>query len=95
MIVKARGRNIGRIEGVTFTKHTNAEKHMLKKPPAWCIDAEAFDNEILIRCEDMVIYDDNSQKKYRCTVDTFLSHMGTMDRGHGTQYFLELKHWEV
>ncbi|MDP2719570.1 MAG: hypothetical protein Q8P44_07060 [Dehalococcoidia bacterium] len=84
---------IGHIDGKKFEKVVQGSKHMLKKPPAWCIDADAFDNEILPTCTEIIVRDTESGVEYYSTMFNFEQYKGTIDRGFGRQYFLTLNHW--
>jgi hypothetical protein len=89
------GRVIGWLEGETFTKPVCGSKHRLRQPPAWAIDAEAFDQQVKSQAKEIVIWDRESDTKYRASIEDFDQHKGEFDRGSGRQYFLVLPRWEV
>ncbi len=55
--VKVGNKIIGYLEGDKFIKPVIGSKHKLKYPPAWAIDAYAFDNEIEPNAIEIVIQD--------------------------------------
>jgi hypothetical protein len=89
------GRVIGWLEGDTFIKPVSGSKHRLRKPPAWAIDAEAFDQQVKTQAKEVVIWDRESDTKYRASIEDFDQHKGEFDRGFFRQYFLALPRWEV
>lgn len=94
--VKAQGKVIGYFQqDHTFTKPVIGSKHQLRRPPAWAIDADAFDREIKPNAKEFVIIDKEAGLEYHCTMQVFDRLKGELDRGFGRQYFLTLKHWEV
>ena len=94
-IVKVGEKIIGRLEDGIFYKHVRGSCHMLLKPRAWAIDAEAFDNEIKPNVTELVAIDKETGIEYHCPVEKFDRHKGELDRGFGRQYFLTLNHWEA
>lgn len=89
------GRIIGRIEGQTFVKPVCGSRHQLKSPPAWAVDAEAFDQHVKPRCSLLRVEDRETNTVYETPVAYFDQHKGEFDRGFGRQYFLVLSKWEV
>jgi len=89
------GRVIGWLEGKTFTKPVCGSKHRLRQPPAWAIDADAFDQQVKPQAKEIVIWDGESDTKYRASIENFDQHKGEFDRGFGRQYFLVLPRWDV
>jgi hypothetical protein len=89
------GRVIGWLEGDTFIKPVCGSKHKLGQPPAWAIDAEEFDQQVKSQAREIVIWDRESDTKYRASIENFDQHKGEFDRGFGRQYFLVLPRWDV
>lgn len=89
------GKVIGRLEGDTFIKPVVGSKHRLRTPPAWAIDATAFDEQIKPSAKKIVVLDKETGMKYHASVQTFDKLKGELDRGFGKQYFLLLNHWQV
>ena len=89
----AEGRFIGRIEGDTFIKEIYA-RHMLKKPPAICIDADPFDKLIRPICRAILVRDRESHVEYYTPMINFVTYKGEIERGHGRQYFMILERWQ-
>jgi hypothetical protein len=89
------GRIIGYLEGDIFKKPVSASKHKLRKPPAWAIDAEAFDWQIKGAATVFRVEDKETGKVYEVSVAYFDQHKGEFDRGFGRQYFLPLARWKT
>ena len=92
--IKVGNKTIGNLEDNKFIKTVVGSKHQLKSPPAWAIDAQAFDNEVRSNVTEIVIKDKESGLEYHSSVEHFDKHKGTLDRGFGKQYFLTLNYWE-
>jgi len=93
--VRAHGKIIGYLQDHTFIKPVIGSKHMLRRPPAWAIDAEAFDEEIKPNITEFVVIDKGTGIEYHASVETFDRLKRELDRGFGRQYFLTLNHWQV
>jgi hypothetical protein len=89
------GKVIGRLEEGTFIKPVVGSKHRLRTPPAWAIDAEAFDQQVKPDAKAIIVLDKETGMKYQVTVETFDRLKGELDRGWGRQYFLMLRYWQV
>jgi hypothetical protein len=89
------GKVLGRFQENKFIKEVCGSKHRLRYPPAWAIDAEAFDREVKPNAAEIIVIDKETGTKYHAQVDTFDRLKGELDRGWGRQYFLTLNHWEV
>tara|TARA_Y100000310_G_scaffold58000_1_gene53148 strand:- start:1584 stop:1871 length:288 start_codon:yes stop_codon:yes gene_type:complete len=83
---------IGRIEGDTFYKPVRASLHKLRSPEAWAIDASVFARHIK-DLSSIVIEDKETGNTYQADVALFNEKKGTIDRGHGRQYFLTMNYW--
>jgi len=92
--VKVGNKTIGYLTGNRFIKPVVGSRHKLKYPPAWAIDAEAFDNEVKPNATEIVIQDRETGIDYHAPVSTFDRLKGELNRGWGRQYFLTLNHWE-
>ena len=102
------GRVVAQLNGGVLTKSgVTEEKHMLKKPPAWCFDVSMFRNLVLdIKEVKPSPYQDNyvyritvqasdTGKEYFVDSATFLEKCRIMDRGHNRQYMLPLQYWNI
>ncbi len=94
-VVKLGDTVIGWIADRVFHKSVVGSKHRLRQPPAWAIQADAFDEQVKPFATCIVIWDKEIDTRYRISVEHFDRHKGTLDRGFGVQYFLPLSHWEV
>ena len=68
-------------------------KHMLRTPPAWCIDKDIADlldergvSEICLLTDEGV---------YSTDLGDFFARAFSIDHGHNPQWGLELKHWRL
>ncbi|MHA1940058.1 MAG: hypothetical protein ACW97O_17830 [Candidatus Thorarchaeota archaeon] len=94
-LVYVNGKIVGTIENNTFTKQVTGSKHQLRRPPAWSIDAQAFDEQIKPQADEIVIFDKESGIKYHTPVETFDQFKRELDRGFGRQYYLTLDRWSI
>ena len=92
--VKVQGKVIGYLKGHVFFKSVMGSKHRLRRPPAWALDAETFDEEIKPNATEFIVIDKETGLEYHCLVGNFDRLKGELDRGFGRQYFLTLGHWE-
>jgi hypothetical protein len=86
---------IGYIQNSQFIKSVDGSKHMLRCPPAWAIDAEAFDNEIKSHVSEIIIQDRETGNRYITSVLNFDKRKKAIERGFGKQYYLPLSDWKV
>lgn len=93
--IRVGDRVIGHLEGDKFTKLVAGSRHKLRCPPAWAIDADAFDSEIKPNVTEIVVIDKETGLEYHCSVETFDRLKGELDRRFGRQYFVTLNHWEI
>ena len=94
--IKAQGKIIGYLKDHTFIKRVQGSKHMLRKPPGWCISKQAFCEEILPNTENIIIEDVESGRIYECPTKLFAEHAFEIQRGNfEPQLALTLNHWEV
>jgi hypothetical protein len=89
------GRIIGHLEEHVFHKSVSGSKHKLRRPPAWAIDAGAFDEVIRPIAKVFRIEDKETGTVYEVSVAYFDQHKGEFDRGFGRQYFLPLARWNT
>jgi hypothetical protein len=95
-VKSADGKFAGFIQGNIYIKSVDARKHQLLKPPAWCIDKDAFDKLIRPAGVKLIRYIDIKAKKtYEVSIGAFIKNKGEVDWQYGRQYFLILKHWRV
>ena len=95
IIIKVGDKVVGCLGDNRFTKLVVGSKHMLRRPPAWAVDAEAFDAEVKPNATELVVIDKETGIQYHCPVGKFDRLKGELDRGFGRQYFLTLNHWEI
>ena len=94
--IKAQGKIIGYLQDHSFVKRVQGSKHMLRKPPGWCISKEAFCEEILPNTNKIIVEDMESGVTYECLTEVFAEHAFEIQRGNfEPQLALVLKFWEV
>lgn len=91
--IRVKNKTIGFLEHGCFLKPVIGSKHMLREPPAWAIDADAFDNWVKPNAKEIIVTDTEAEIRYRVSVETFDRLKVELDRGHGRQYFLTLNYW--
>jgi len=93
--VKVQGKTIGYLRDSTFFKPVSGSRHRLRCPPAWAIDAEAFDTQVKPNATEFVVLDRESGLEYHCSIETFDRLKRVLDRGFGRQYYCVLTKFEV
>ncbi|MFC1967851.1 hypothetical protein ACFLVX_00460, partial [Chloroflexota bacterium] len=93
--VKVDGKIIGTLDGNKFIKTVVGSRHRLRRPPAWALDAGAFDQEVRPNATEVIVIDKETGVEYHASVETFDQLKGELDRGFGRQYFLTLNHWQT
>ena len=91
--VRVKGRTIGFLENGCFLKPVVGSKHMLREPPAWAIDADAFDEGVKPNAKQIIVTDAEAKIRYRVSVETFDQLKQQLDRGFGRQYYLTRNYW--
>ena len=103
------GRVVAQLKGGVLTKSgVSEEKHMLKKPPAWCFDVSMFRNLSLVEWKvshleyqgthyvyRIIVKTSDTKKEYSVDSATFLDKHQVIDRGHNKQYMLPLQYWNI
>ena len=89
------GRPVGRVCGDTFYKTVRGSVHMLRKPLAWAMDAQALLDAERSGARLVEIHDSETGNTYRASVETIRAHGFVFDRGHGRQVALVLDRWAV
>jgi hypothetical protein len=93
--IKAQGKIIGYLQDHTFVKRVQGSKHMLRKPPAWCISKKAFCEEVLPNTAKIIIEDVESGVTYECPTEVFADRAFEIQRGNfEPQLALTLSYWE-
>ena len=94
--IKAQGKIIGYLQDHTFVKRVRGSKHMLRKPPGWCISKQAFIEEVMPHAEKIIVEDVEGGRIYECRTEVFTEHGFEIQRGNfEPQLALVLKFWEV
>ena len=95
-IYRADGRAVvGRVEGDTFHKTARSTVHMLRQPRAWACDVDALDQARAAGATRVVIFDQDTGRRYAADLADFYRRGLRVDRGHGAQLALPLACWDV
>ncbi len=94
-LIFAKGRVIGYVEKGTFHKTVHSTRHFLRVPPAICLDSDSLRQAIDYEAVEIEIFDRDTRKVYRSTVDNFLKHSFQLNRGAGDQLAMILNRWNT
>jgi hypothetical protein len=94
-VYRADGAIIGKIAGQTLRKRASASRHQLRKPPAWCWDADALTTAQASGVTWCEIEDTGTGTVYRARLADFVDYGFDVNRGHGHQRGLTLKYWTI
>jgi len=89
------GKPVATLCGRTLQKRVRGSVHMLRRPPAWCIDEVIFEQARQDGAQMVEVTDIETRRIYRAAVDAFALHGFKFNRGHGDQIGLALSHWQV
>lgn len=87
------GHIVGTLRGNTFYKSVHGSRHMLQKPPAWCMDKEALLRAQQAGAAFVQIVDNETGTVYRAPVSHILEAGFDLNRGYGSQIALRLAGW--
>ena len=77
---------------LVYMRHNiKTAKHMLRKPPAWCIDKDIADLLDERGVSEICLLTDKGV--YSTDLGDFFGRAFSIDHGHNPQWALELKHW--
>lgn len=94
-LITIRGEGVvGEIRDGVFHKSAYESKHMLRKPLSWCFDKASIDNNLDL-IQTVQIRARDTEKVYSISIRRFFQYAGTLNRGHGKQYFVPIAHWSV
>ena len=87
-------KRIGYMYQGRYCKYIKGSKHIYKTTNSIGIDAEAFLTEIRLFCDDIRIYDTDTDILYTCPVSTFDKLKTYLHfKPHRAQVFLKIKHF--
>lgn len=89
-----RGQRVGYLRDGWLTKHVDTRVHQLRRPPAWCVDAEHLDRLEAMGATGVLLIDEHGTE-WRATVQAFRRYGRSVDRGHGVQVALPLARWRT
>jgi hypothetical protein len=81
--------------GRVLQKRVRGSVHMLRRPPAWAIDAAIFERARKDGALVVEVYDVETGKTYWAAISAFKRWGIEIDRGHGRQVALPLGRWQV
>lgn len=89
----ADGRICGVVVGCEFRKRLRKSAHMLRTPPAWCLDVQVLDVVERMGAQCVGITDTETGREYRATIATIRQRGFALDRGYGLQIACPLQWW--
>ena len=93
--IRAQGKIIGYLRDHAFIKRVQGSKHMLRKPPGWCISKHAFIEEVMPHAERIIVEDLENGRFYECQTEVFAEHAFEIQRGNfEPQLVLTLNYWQ-
>lgn len=95
VFVHLQGRIIGEIRGDTFTSYRQAERHMLRTPPAWALDAAVLRALAERGVTRVVIVAADWRLTFTAPLAAFFAQGFAFNRGHGQQVGLKLGYWHA
>jgi hypothetical protein len=93
--IKLGNKTFGIVYSDEFRKVITGSKHLLRRPPAICIDKGALERAEAAGAKKIKITDDETGIIYRCTVDHLKRAAVVINRGFGEQWALVLDSWTV
>ena len=89
------GRVVAVLAGDTLEKRVVEKSHMLRTPPAWCIDTFVVDEAVKGGARRIEIIATDTGKKYSINMDIFLEKSKPLNRRHNQQLMLPLTYWNT
>lgn len=86
-----KGQVAGWTENGIYRKRVKGSKHQLRKPPAYGIDENIFQQLVEDKVTDIRIQDTETMKVYAAPPEVWADRGFLQDRGHGLQHFLLLE----
>jgi len=87
------GRVVATLDGDTLKKRVVEVKHMLRVPPAWCIDRVVVEDAVNGGAERIEIMATDTGATYRVSMAEFLAKAKPLNRFHNAQLMLPLRYW--
>lgn len=94
-IYQVNGRPVAGLEGRTLRKRVRGSIHMLRRPPAWCVDAAILEQARKDGAQMVEVLDVETRRVYTAAIADFDLHGFVFNRGFGDQVGLALCHWQV
>jgi len=95
MYFSTSGKPVASLCGRTLQKRVRGSIHMLRRPPAWCVDAAILEQARKDGAQMVEVLDVETRKVYTAAVIDFDLHGFRFNRGFGEQIGLALTHWQV
>ena len=89
------GKPVARQIGNTLFKRVRGSVHQLRQPPSWAIDEKILQEAISNGVNMVEIFDVETRKIYRVSIDYFTKSGIRLNRGFGLQVALPLNYWTV
>lgn len=89
------GRVVGKVDGSVFHKRVSGDRHMLRSPRGWAIDADTLADLLAWGVAEVRVTDTETWTIYSASPDEFSQHGVTFNRGFGPQVVLPLGYWSI
>ena len=87
------GKVIGTSDGTTFRKTIKGSSHLLRRPSAIAIDAQAYAEQIAPTHETIEVTDIEKDMVYSIPIDSFDKNKEVLNYGYGEQFYVRLRFW--
>lgn len=91
--IRAAGQPVGTVAGDVFIKRIRGSVHMLKRPPALCLDVASLADAERAGARRVEITDTETGRTYRAGIATCRRYGRLLDRGYGEQLAIPLGRW--
>ena len=89
------GRVVATLDGDTLRKRVVESKHMLRVPPAWCIDRVVVEESVAGGATRIEILATDTGITYRVSMAEFLAKAKVLNRFHNDQLMLPIRYWST
>lgn len=89
------GRVVATLDGDVLKKRVIEAKHLLRTPPAWCIDRVVVEDAEEAGATRIEIMATDTGKTYRVEMPRFLEKAVRINRQHNDQLMLPLTYWST
>jgi hypothetical protein len=89
------GKPIATLQGNVLKKRVRGSLHMLRRPPAWAVDAIVLQQARQDGAATVEVEDIETRRRYTAPIEAFDRWGIRFNRGFGDQVALPLSHWQT